>query len=616
MTTTSATSALYLPSMYEAGLVTGLDSSSIISKLMSLARLPEAALQNKSDDDTAKSTVISNLLSKLSTLSTVVKKFGDASLPFFSQSASTSTNHSVVQGVVTGSQPTQGTYSLNITQIATAAIANSGKLYTGSDLTAQAAKIVSTAGVNASGQTMDAAQSLASQAAALGTAADASGTITVNGTVIAWDSSQSINTILGNINNANTGVTASWDGGLQTIALTSDAQGSASQVTLAQTAGNLLSVFNLTAGTAAGSDAAPTNAGVPLNSASVHLDRAVTSGTFTLNGVVFSVNAATDTLNNVLARINNSSAGVTATFNASTESITLIQKNTGSGNRIVLGAAGDTSNLLYALQLSNTNPPTGGAPDTVSGTDTLLSLNGGVVQAFSGTQITSLIPGVTVNAEGLGSAQLTVGADVETMVSTIQSFVSDYNDVMEFINTKISEDAFDSPTTADERIQGTFRSNANFLETKDRLTALVSSVVGSLPSSLNQLAQVGITTSAEENGTTGKLVLSESKLRSALASNPGGVDAMFNTSGTGIMSQIKTAITSLTDSSTGAFTVEKNMYAAETKNYAQQIADIEEGMVQKEAALRRQYAALETMVSQFNAIGKQLTALSSTSSTA
>ncbi|NTV52581.1 MAG: hypothetical protein HGA76_06175, partial [Candidatus Firestonebacteria bacterium] len=143
--TTSSTASLYLPSMYEAGLVTGLDTSSIITKLMTLAREPETQLQNKSDDDSAKSTIISNLLSKLSTLDTVVKQFGDSSLPFFSQSKATSTNSGVVQGVVTGSQPTQGTYQINITQVATAAILNSGKLYTGADITAQAAKFTSSA---------------------------------------------------------------------------------------------------------------------------------------------------------------------------------------------------------------------------------------------------------------------------------------------------------------------------------------------------------------------------------------------------------------------------------------------------------------------------------------
>ncbi|NTV53677.1 MAG: flagellar filament capping protein FliD, partial [Candidatus Firestonebacteria bacterium] len=474
----------------------------------------------------------------------------------------------------------------------------------------------SSAGINAAGQTVDPTQSLAGQSANLGTTAAAAGTITINGTAVNWDNSQSINTILGNINNANLGVTAGWDAVNEKITLASDTQGASSQITLAQTGGNLLGVFNLTAGTAAGSDASPTNAGVALNSAAAHLDRAVTSGTFTLNGVVFNVDAATDSLNTVLARINNSSAGVTATFNVATESITLIQKNTGSANQIVLGAAGDTSNLLYALQLSPNNPPVGGAADTVSGSDTKLSLNGGAVQSFSGTQITALIPGVTVQVEGLGTAQLAVGANVDTMVGTINKFVTDYNDVMDFINTKITEEAFDSPATAAERIQGTFRSNSNFLETKSRLTALVGSVVSGLPASMSQLAQVGITTSADQNGTTGKLVLSESKLRSALAADPAAVDAMFNTPTNGIMSQIHTAINSLTDSSTGAFTVEKKMYAAEMKDITEQIANIEDSMVAKEAALRKQYALMESMVSEFNSLGKQLTALAnSTKST-
>jgi flagellar hook-associated protein 2 len=597
--------------MYESGLVSGLDTASIISKLMTLAREPETQLQNKEDNDTAKTAVISTLMSKLSTLNTVVKQFGDSSLPFFSQSAATTTNSSVVSGVVTGSQPTQGNYSMVVSQVATAAIVNSGKLYTGSNVTAQGASFASSAGINATAATVDPNAALSTQSANLGTAADASGSITINGTAIAWDNTMSLNTILGNINNAGVGVTASYDATNQKISLTSNSTGSSVSEVVAQTSGNLLGVFNLTAGTATGTDAAYTATNVALNSSSVNLDRAVTSGTFTLNGVVFNVDASTDTLGTVLSRINNSSAGVTATFDYSTEKITVLQKSMGSDQKITLGAAGDSSNILYALKLSATNPPVGGAADIISGSDTKISINGGTEQSFGSTAITSLIPGVTVNVQGTGSAQLSVSGDIDTMVTSIKSFVTDYNDVMDYINTKITEDAVDSPTTAAERIQGSFKSDANFLEAKDRLTSIISSMVPGLSTSMNQMAQIGITTSSDDFGTTGKLVLTESTLRSALTNNSAGVQAMFNTASTGVIAQMGTALNSLTDSTNGAFSIESNMYTAEASDYKDRIAEIEDTMVAKEAALRLQYANLESTVNNYNSIGTELTKFSS-----
>jgi flagellar hook-associated protein 2 len=347
----------------------------------------------------------------------------------------------------------------------------------------------------------------------------------------------------------------------------------------------------------------------------------VTSGTFTLNGVVFNVDASKDTLDDVLNRINNSSAGVTATFNPATEGITLIQKNTGSANKIVLGASGDTSNLLYALQLSNNNPPQGGQADTISGTDTKLSFNGGAVQSFGSNQITSLIPGVTVSAEGLGTAQLTIGADVNSMVSTIQNFVTDYNDLMDFITSKITESSGDTTDSSGNtiaasdstdptvRIQGTFNGDENFSETKDKLTSIVSSVVSGLSSTMNQLAQIGITTSSDNDGETGDLVLNVSQLTTALTNNSAGVAALFNTSGTGIMSQIHNEITALSDSATGAFTTEQNMFNTENADLDQQVSDMENTMVQKEAAYRQEFADLEQLASSYTSIGNNISKL-------
>ena len=75
----------------------------------------------------------------------------------------------------------------------------------------------------------------------------------------------------------------------------------------------------------------------------------IVDGAFTVNGESISVSTA-DTINDVVARINSSAAGVTATFNALTETIDFIQNTEGSVPTIAL--AGDTSNFLAATKLS------------------------------------------------------------------------------------------------------------------------------------------------------------------------------------------------------------------------------------------------------------------------
>ncbi|MEJ2730466.1 MAG: flagellin hook IN motif-containing protein [Deltaproteobacteria bacterium] len=75
---------------------------------------------------------------------------------------------------------------------------------------------------------------------------------------------------------------------------------------------------------------------------------AVTGGSFEINGTTIDV-AADDTINSVIDKINDSSAGVTATFDAATETVLLTQNTPGSTPDIVL--ANDTSGFVAAVKL-------------------------------------------------------------------------------------------------------------------------------------------------------------------------------------------------------------------------------------------------------------------------
>ena len=74
----------------------------------------------------------------------------------------------------------------------------------------------------------------------------------------------------------------------------------------------------------------------------------VSDGSFQINGTTINVNAS-DSINSVLDRINQSDAGVTATFDAATEKVLLTQDTPGSTQDIVL--ANDTSGFLAAVKL-------------------------------------------------------------------------------------------------------------------------------------------------------------------------------------------------------------------------------------------------------------------------
>ena len=74
----------------------------------------------------------------------------------------------------------------------------------------------------------------------------------------------------------------------------------------------------------------------------------VTAGSFEINGTTIDV-SADDTINSVLDKINQSDAGVTASFDAFSETVLLTQNTHGSTEDIVL--ANDTSGFLAAVKL-------------------------------------------------------------------------------------------------------------------------------------------------------------------------------------------------------------------------------------------------------------------------
>lgn len=88
----------------------------------------------------------------------------------------------------------------------------------------------------------------------------------------------------------------------------------------------------------------------------------IVDGDFDLNGENISV-LTTDTLSDVVNRINQSNAGVTATFNPTTERIEFLQSTLGSAPTIAL--QNDDSNFLEATKLDSLNVIDGIDPETI-----------------------------------------------------------------------------------------------------------------------------------------------------------------------------------------------------------------------------------------------------------
>jgi hypothetical protein len=119
----------------------------------------------------------------------------------------------------------------------------------------------------------------------------------------------------------------------------------------------------------------------------------VTAGSFEINGTTIDV-AADDSINSVLDKINQSDAGVTATFDAATETVLLTQDTPGSTPDIVL--ANDTSGFVAAVKLDSAVAVPGDDGTVTEDPATPLA----EVQTFSTVQSGSIsVNGVSIDIE-------------------------------------------------------------------------------------------------------------------------------------------------------------------------------------------------------------------------
>lgn len=151
------------------------------------------------------------------------------------------------------------------------------------------------------------------------------GSFTINGETISVDASDSINDVIGKINASDAGVTATFNAATETIQMTTIDTGSDADIVLADDTSGFLAATKL--------DTAISTPGLDAEQDKVMDDvaelAAVEAGTFRINGVGISVDPATDSLEDVVDRINASGAGVTASYSTDTNRVTITARSPG-----------------------------------------------------------------------------------------------------------------------------------------------------------------------------------------------------------------------------------------------------------------------------------------------
>ena len=309
------------------------------------------------------------------------------------------------------------------------------------------------------------------------------------------------------------------------------------------------------------------------------------NGAFTINGVSISFSATSDSLTNVIDRINNSAAGVIASYDSANNRLSLTNKANGDVGISLQDSAG--SNFLAATGL------TGGS--LTRGEDLLYTVNGGPQLSSRTNTITgdsSGITGLSVTALAEKSFTVTVAGDTAKIKSAITSFVNAYNKVQAAINTETA-----SSTNATGKVTaGTLAGDQDTATLNSRLRELMNSTVSGLSGTLKRLDSLGFVS----NGNDDSLSTADlSGLDNALATNLSGVKDLFSNTSTGLAVQFNSFLDS-TIGDKGSLVTHQTNLTTQSTAIDTQISNMESQILSYQQQLTDGFIAMEVAQSQSN----------------
>jgi flagellar hook-associated protein 2 len=551
-----------------SGLASGVNWQNIVSELAQAERAPETQWQSQQTALNTQNSAFTTIKSDLTALQTDLQGLQDPTL--YQSTAAQSSNPSVASAT-TGTKTSTGSFTFNISQLATAAQINGA---------GNISQILAPGGDTSS--------------VTIGTAGFATpvtaGTFTVDGAQVTIAATDSLQDVFDKIASATSNkVAANYNSTTDEITLASS---DSSEVVLGSAAdtSNFLQVAQLynngTDSVSSASALGHVNTTVTLSNsdlATAITDGGSGQGEFTINGVAISYDASSDSIQNILDRINNSTAGVTAAYDTLNNRFTLTNNSTGDTG---ISMQDVTGNFLAATGLSS------GA--LTHGQNLLYTLNGGsqqlVSQSNTITQSSSGIIGLSLTALATGSTTVTTSSDTSKISSAIQQFITDYNAVQTAISSQqIVTTASDGtvtpgPLTGDQ--------TANDIANGMRSLSFFSG--SGLSNSITSLADLGIQTNGQDN----TLALSDSDtLNNALTSNLNAVQSFFSDATNGMATQLNNYITNITGTN-GELTAHQASLTQQYTNLSTQISNLETKITSDSAQWTSEFQAMEQAESQ------------------
>nr|WP_320026556.1 flagellar filament capping protein FliD [uncultured Acetobacterium sp.] len=351
----------------------------------------------------------------------------------------------------------------------------------------------------------------------------------------------------------------------------------------------------------------------------------------TINSVDFTFKK-TDSLVSVMSRINSSAAGVTMNYSSITDKFTLTSKTSGMGENIIIDdTSGDLMKSLGLNGIENTDMI------TTAGKNAELTVNN---QSIVRTSNSIEVDGVKIELLETSNDAITISskADSTSLKDTIKTFVTDYNKMVEMMNKLVKED-FDSdyPPLTEEQKADMSEKEIETWEAKAKTGLLrgdniLKGITSKMQSMIHcsavsggiSLYDMGITSAGySENG---KLKIDEAKLSKAIETKGSAIQELFTTEKTGIAQQMNEIITAATKTSgvkgTRGSLIEIAGYESTVSNTENSITEsvtktnksitsLKTKLKAEETYYWNKFSALETAMQQLNSQSSMLSQFSS-----
>ncbi|MBC2605777.1 flagellar filament capping protein FliD [Pelagicoccus albus] len=562
-----------------AGLASGFDWNDMVDQLMEIERIPQETLLEEQTTNTSKLDALSTLTTKVETLQSAVSDLQSSTL--FNTKSTSLSDETLNISATANTTASNGSFEVTVESLATAT------------------RRIGTADVVSQ---MGDEDTLIS---ALRTSSDITeGTFTVNGQEVTIAETDTLQDVFDAISIATSGVvTASYDSVSDKITLES----ASGQLELGSDddTSNFLSAMKLDQFEI--KDGGSGTATVTSKSALGVVDASDTiansgiggpitgSGTFYINGVAIEFDADTDSVNAVIERVNESAAGVTMSFDSSSDQFRILNNETGAYD---MNVADSGNGFLAALGLT-------GSADV--GDDMTFSIDGGELKSSRSNKITvddHGMAGVTVTASETGTQQVTIESDTSDLTTKINSFISAFNDVQDYISekTKIS-------VTDDEVEAAVLAGNRELSSLDSNLRSFAFGAIDDLTSgSLFRLEHLGIDFIS---GTSKLEIKDQDALDEALADDLSTLEEFFVGADDNFTSRLDTYLEDFLKTD-GIMDTITSTYTERNAAIDTQIEEMERRLESKREALEASFVAMEEAQSNLQTQASALESISLT----